>query len=46
MSRRARVALFALVASLVLSTAACTDLAGPAGVDQAPSMDEHQGSGT
>jgi hypothetical protein len=45
MSRRARVALFALVASLVLSTAACTDLAGPAGVDH-PSMDEHQGSGT
>lgn len=46
MSRRARVAFFAIVASLVLSTAACTDLAGPAGIDQTPSMDDHQGSGT
>jgi hypothetical protein len=44
MTRRTRIAVFAVIASLVLSTAACTDLTGPRDADR--SYDQVQGSGT
>ena len=46
MSRRIRLAAIALLVSFALSTAACTDLTGPRSLDDSPSADEMQGSGT
>jgi hypothetical protein len=45
MSRRARLAAIALLASFALSTAACTDLTGPRSLGDSPNA-EMQGSGT
>ncbi len=44
MTRRTRFAVWAILASLVLSTAACTDLTGPRDADR--QYDQVQGSGT